>query len=413
MDDAPAGIFQPASAVRKEQITMSTQPKPASKPTVHTITGFVRINQDTYEALIEDARAVLGKVKTAFESSGYHVETVRMTTNPLPEVVAGKSQDQALTFLKKLDDLATNGNFILNVGPAMLHEGDDPSTMRVAERALSTLRNIEASAITADADGIHWDTIRSTAELVQYVSEHSPHSLGNLKFATTAMVNPYSPFFPGSYFTEEGEQYAVGLECADVVHDALAKNKGRYASALAALTSGLAQQISSANAVLVKVRQETPWNPGLNLIVSRVGDVSIVHAIEAYTGETFGSCGTLTAIRLIAEAVQAVDQSGNSVLALPVIEEKLLAQRWTENTYDIDSLLAYSAVGSMGVDAVPLPGQIHPGQLKRIFSDAAVLANRWNTPISARLLPVAGKRPGEMTDFNDPSLFNTKVHPLP
>jgi hypothetical protein len=302
---------------------------------------------------------------------------------------------------------------MLNLGPAMLHEGDDQSTMGAAERALSTLRNIEASAIIADTDGIHWDAIQRTAELVQYVSEHSPRSLGNLKFAATAMVNPYSPFFPGSYFTEEGEQFVVGLDCADVVQDALLKNKGKYASALAALTSGLAQRTSSAEAVLAKLHQETPWNPGLDLIVSRVQDESIAGAIEAYTGENFGAGGTSTAIRLIAEAVQAADQSGNSALAMPVIEDKLLAQRWTENTYGIDSLLAYSSVGGMGVDTVPLPGQIHPGQLKRILSDVAVLANKWNTPVSARLLPVAGKKAGDTTAFNDPSLFNAKVHPLP
>ena len=394
-------------------MTMNTQPTPANKPLIRVITGFVRINTEYYESFIKEAADLLGKAKTAFESSGYDVQTLRVVTNPLPEIVAGMSQDQALTYLKKLDDLATNGNFILNVGPAMLHEGDDPSPMGVAERALSTLRNIEASAIIADADGVHWDTIRRTAELVQYVSEHSPRSLGNLKFAATAMVNQYSPFFPGSYFTEEGEQFVVGLECADVVQDALVKNKGKYASALSALTSGLAQQTSSAGAVLVKLHQETPWNTGLNLIVSRVGEASTGGAIEAYTGENFGAGGTLTAMRLIAEAVQAADQSGNAAVALPVIEDKLLAQRWTENTYNIDSLLAYSYVGGMGVDTVPLPGQIHPGQLKRILSDVAVLAKKLNTPISARLLPVAGKNAGDMTDFNDPSLINTKLHPLP
>ena len=111
--------------------------------------------------------------------------------------------------------------------------------------------------------------------------------------------------------------------------------------------------------------------------------------------------------------MQAVDQGGNSILPFPVIEEELLAQRWAENTYGIDSLLAYAAAGSTGLDAVPLPGEIHPGQLKRILSDVAVLANKWNTPLSARLVPVAGKAAGDRTDFNDPSLFNTTVHALP
>jgi len=392
---------------------MSSQPTPVSKPLVRAITGFVRINTEYYESFLQEAADILRKAKAAYESAGYDVQSLRVVTNPLPEVVAGMSQGEALTFLKKLDDIATKGKFILNVGPATNVELDNTLTMHVAELALSTLRNIETSAIIADSNGIYWDTIRLTAELLEYVSEHSPRSLGNLRFAATAMVGQYSPFFPPSYFTEEGEQFVVGLECADVVEDALVKNKGKYASALAALTSGLTQHISSATPPLVQVRKDTPWNTGIELIASRVGVASVGGAIEAYTGEKFGSGGTLTAIRLVSEAMQSAELSGNSGIALPVIEDKLLAQRWAENTYDLDSLLAYSAAGSMGVDTVPLPGQIHPGQLKRILSDVAVLANKWNTPISARLVPVAGKKPGDMTDFNDPYLFNTKVHPLP
>ena len=38
------------------------------------------------------------------------------------------------------------------------------------------LPNIEASSIIADESGIHWQTIRRTAELVKYVAEHSPHA---------------------------------------------------------------------------------------------------------------------------------------------------------------------------------------------------------------------------------------------
>jgi uncharacterized protein (UPF0210 family) len=251
-------------------------------------------------------------------------------------------------------------------------------------------------------------------ELVQYVSEHSPHSQGNLSFSAIAMANPYSPFFPGSYFTEEGQQFAIGLEGANIVHDVLLQNKGNYVTALPALISGLTQQISSAAAVVLKIQHETAWNSvGLNLILSHLGDVSVTTAIEAYTGENFGSGGTLTAVRLIAEAMQSAEQSGNSILTFPVMEEKLLAERWAENSYGIDSLLAYSAAGGAGVDTVPLPGNIHPGQLKRIFSDVAVLAGKCNTPLSVRVLPAAGKKPGDMTDFNGPCLLNTMVHPIP
>ncbi len=43
----------------------------------------------------------------------------------------------------------------------------------------------------------------------------------------------------------------------------------------------------------------------------------------------------------------------------------------------------------------------------------ASLAWKWNKPLSARLQPVAGKKPGELTQFSGPFLFNTTLHEVP
>ena len=139
------------------------------------------------------------------------------------------------------------------------------------------------------------------------------------------------------------------------------------------------------------------------------GDLSIAAAVEAYTGEKFGSEGTLTALRLVSDAVQAVEQITNTGLTLSVLEDKLLAQRWAESAFNRDSLFAYSAVGCVGIDTVPLPGDTTAGQLKRIFSDVAALANKWNIPVMARVLPIAGKKAGDTTAFKNGSLFDTKI----
>ncbi len=97
----------------------------------------------------------------------------------------------------------------------MLHDSDDPATMHLLERVLSTLPNIEASAIIADETGIHWKTIHPPAELVRYVTEHSPRSQGNFNFTATAMLKPFAPFFPGSYHLGAGKQFAIGFEGAN------------------------------------------------------------------------------------------------------------------------------------------------------------------------------------------------------
>ena len=98
---------------------------------------------------------------------------------------------------------------------------------------------------------------------------------------------------------------------------------------------------------------------------------------------------------------------------LPVMEDKLLARRWSEGAYTMDSLLAYSAVCGTGLDTIPLPGDVSEEQLVRIIGDVASLAHKWNKPLTARLQPVKGKRAGEQTAFDDPYLFNTLIRPLP
>jgi uncharacterized protein len=394
----------------------SSAPAASSNPKVRAITGFVRLDRPTYRKQITDALVVLRRAKAEFESSGYEVETVRLTTQPLAELVSGLSEEKALAFLAQLDDLSVRENFLPNVGPAMLHDSDDPAAMHLLERVLSTLPNLEGSTIIADEAGIHWKTIHRTAELVKYVSEHSPRSQGTFNFTATAMLKPFGPFFPGSYHTGAGGQFAIGFEGANVVRDVFAKDKGNGAAATADLTAALTKHAAVAAAVGKKIATETGWAYlGVDPTPAPAGEVSIGAAIEAFTGAKFGSSGTLTAAHIITAAVKAVPekQVGYSGLMVPVLEDKVLAQRWAESTYNIDSLLAYSAVCGTGLDTIPLPGDISVEQMERIFGDVASLAVKWNKPLSARLQPVHGKNPGDRTDFQDSFLVNSTLHALP
>jgi uncharacterized protein (UPF0210 family) len=154
---------------------------------------------------------------------------------------------------------------------------------------------------------------------------------------------------------------------------------------------------------------------GVDPTPAPVGDVSIGAAIESYTGAKFGSSGTLTAALIITSAVKAVPvkQIGYSGLMVPVMEDKLLSERWAQGAFNTDDLLAYSAVCGTGLDTVPFPGNIGTEQMERIFGDVASLAWKWKKPLSARLQPVAGKQAGEQTQFSSPFLFNTTLHDVP
>jgi len=387
-----------------------------TKPKVRAITAFVRLDPATLDRQIADALTVLRAAEAEFAQRGYKTETIRIVTQPLGELIGGKSDDDALRLLKTFDDLSAKEGFLPSVGPAMMRDSDDPHVMRLLEKALSTLPNIQANSIIAADDGIHWNVIRESAALVRYLTDHAPPSHGNFNFTATAMVKPYGPFYPGTYHTGAGKQFSIGFESANVVQEVFARTHGNFDGSVAELTKQLTIHAKVAEAVAAKVAASTGWTfMGVDPTPAPLGEVSIGAAIETYTGAKFGSSGTMTAALIITTAVKAVPvkQIGYSGLMVPVLEDKVLARRWAEGTINTDALLAYSAVCGTGLDTIPYPGDISVSQLALIFGDVASLAWKWNKPLSARLQPVAGKKAGDVTEFGGPFLFNTTLHEVP
>src|SRR5579872_6719205 len=385
------------------------------KPKVRAITAFVRIGRADYLSRIDEALVVLRAARGEFERQGYQVETLRVVTQPLGELVQGQSDDEALAFLNELDALAAKEQFSANVGPAMLSDSDDPRGMRLLARALVSLNNISASAIIAAADGIHWRVVRESAVLVRQLSVGSQHSQATFRFAASALLGPYGPFFPGAYHTGAGGQFSVGFEGAGVVQEVFARTHGDFNSSVTELTRQLTLHAGKAHQIGEAIAVSHGWTfAGVDPTPAPMGDLSIGAAMEAYSGARFGSSGTMTAALAITTAVKAVPvrQVGYAGLMVPVMEDKLLAQRWAEGTFDVDALLAYSAVCGTGLDTVPLPGDVTVDQLTRMLGDVASLAWKWHKPLSARLQPVQGKRAGDRTDFADPRLFDTTLHTL-
>jgi uncharacterized protein (UPF0210 family) len=230
------------------------------------------------------------------------------------------------------------------------------------------------------------------------------------------MLKPCGPFYPGAYHNGNGKQFSIGYESANVVQEVFARTHGDFSRSVEELTRQLTVHAKIAEDIGQRVAATTGWQfMGVDPTPAPLGDVSIGAAIETYTGAKFGSSGTMTAALVITTAVKAVPvkQVGYSGLMIPVMEDRLLAQRWAEGTYNTDDLLAYSAVCGTGLDTVPFPGNISQAQMERIYGDVAALAWKWKKPLSARLQPVAGKNAGDPTSFSSKYLFNTTLHAVP
>ena len=397
-------------------LTVTAQQSTSERPRVRAITAFIHIDREHYQAQFADAVTMLQAARKSFEHDGWNVQTVRIVTQPFPEYIKGLTHDQALDFLKQLDTLAQKEEFRLAIGPSMSKDSDDTAMTDLLAEMLAQAKFTNATAIIAAEDGIHWKAIHSVAKLIKYLEDHTPDSHGNFNFTAAAMMPEYAPFFPAAIHTGAGHKFALGLESANVVDRAFAATKGDPIAASARLKADLAQYAKLAETSAQAAAKQSDWEyMGIDPTPAPLGDVSIGAAIEHFTGHHFGSSGTLTAARIITEAVKSVPvkQVGYSGLMLPVLEDGRIAERWSSRAVTIDALLAYSSVCATGLDTVPLPGDVSEEQLARILGDVASLAYKWKKPLTARLLPIKGKSVGEKSEFHDQFMGNAVLQPLP
>ena len=394
----------------------STAAAASAKPKVRAITAFIRLDTATYEQQIADTLTMLRAAKAAFEKGGYEVQTIRISTQPFTEYTVGWDDESTLAFFHQYDNLAKKENFDADIGPAMTADSDDPAQVQRLARILSNTSILNASVVIAGQDGVHWHAVHAAAGAMKYLEDHTGHSLGNFRFAAIANVPQYTPFFPASYHDGIGHQFAIALESANVIAAVMATPRDPQATRQA-IVAELGMHARAIEDIASKVDLDTGWSyMGIDLSPAPLKDVSIAAAIEgSLGGAKFGSPGTLTAAATITSALRDIQVRtvGYSGLMMPVLEDSRMSERWTEGSLSMDQLLAYSAVCGTGLDVIPLPGDITEQQLERIVGDVASLSAKWSKPLSARLLPVAGAKPGDKTTFEDPFLVNAVIRPMP
>jgi uncharacterized protein (UPF0210 family) len=97
---------------------------------------------------------------------------------------------------------------------------------------------------------------------------------------------------------------------------------------------------------------------------------------------------------------------------LPVLEDSVLAKRAAEGTFSVKDLLLYSAVCGTGLDTVPIPGESTEEEIAAVLFDVAALSVRLGKPLTARLMPIPGKKAGDKTNFDFDFFAPSRVLPL-
>ena len=409
---------KPSSQPPQQESTQQSKPPveaAPARPKIRALTAFIRLDASLYPQQLADTLTFLQTAKAAYEKAGYEVQTLRIATQPFPDFARGLSEVETFKLLRTIDHIAESQGFMISVGPAMQKPGDDARWAELLANALAPAQRMNGSVVVAGDDGIHWDAAEASARVIEFLSIHSPKSIANINFAALAVVPAGTPFFPAAYTSGEGHQFAIGLQSANVIADALNGTHDPNAAELAIIDK-LGAYAKEIEATSHDIEDDTKWQyAGIDLSPAPMKRDSIGAAIESFNGAWLGSSGSLSTAALITRAIQSipVKRAGYSGLMLPVMEDNVIAHRWSDGSLSVDSLLSYSAVCGTGLDVVPLPGRVTHEQLVRMIGDVATLAVKWHKPLSARLLPIATKDAGDRTEFDDNRLVNVMLRPLP
>jgi hypothetical protein len=379
---------------------------------IRSITYFCDPKSPLDEKVLKQAGEFLSNAKSAFEAAGYEVQTVRLATIPFPRLLGEKGMADLPKFANQFAGaIREAGVAYASLGPAL---PDFPRSYQLIPEAIAASEDIFFGGAMTDGTSIHMAAINACAEIIVKCAPLDPNGFANLRFAALANVPAGAPFFPAAYHDADEPAFAIAVESADVAVDAFAEgaslDEGR--SALIAEITKHGQAISHAAQSLI-TNPKSPKFLGIDFSLAPFPDdaSSLGNAVEKMGVPKIGLHGSLAAAAILTEAIERADfpHVGFNGFMQPVLEDSILAKRAAEGTLTVKDALLYSAVCGTGLDTVPLPGDATADELAPLLLDLCVLSLRLDKPLTARLMPVPGKRAGDVTEFDFAFFANSRV----
>ncbi len=379
---------------------------------IRSITYFLDTGWPLDDAALKRAGAFLSAARPEFEAAGYEVQTARLATIPFSLMLPSFSLQALVQLAQELESTAVDlGYSYISLGPALPADGEAYAAIPAA---LAQTENVFFSGmITTSGNEVYLPAVRTAAQVIHQAASISPDGFVNLRFAALANVPPGSPFFPAAYHVGVSPSFAIATEAADLAVDAFSQSE-RLDQARLALIHSMEEHGKVLGAVAERLAQNFDASFGgidFSLAPFPSEARSLGHAMEYLGVPGLGEHGSLAAAAIIADTMDQAQfpRAGFSGLFLPVLEDGMLAQRASEGLLTVKDLLLYSAVCGTGLDTVPLPGDVSPGQLGALLLDLAALSCRLEKPLTARLMPIPGKKSGDPTGFDFAFFANSRV----
>jgi uncharacterized protein len=380
----------------------------------------------TCEAIARTIRSAAQKLKEtcATVSARYGIPIVnrRLAVTPIARITEGLDTDGLLQVAKVLDESAEAVQVDLIGGySALVHRGMTAGAVKLIESlpaVLSSTQRVCASVNAASTkSGINMTAVallgRKVREIAQATADRN--GFGCAKLCVFANAPEDNPFMAGGFHGEGAPDTVIhiGVSGPGVVKRALER---LHVAIPNCTLNDIAEEIKSTAFRVTRVgeligrevaeRLGVPFGiVDLSLAPApKLGD-SVGEILHLIGLDKIGAPGSTAAVALLNDAVKkgglfaSSSVGGLSGAFLPVMEDGTLAQAAAEGSLNLEKLEAMTSVCSLGLDMVPLPGDTDAETLSALMADELAIGVFNNKTTATRLIPVPGKRAGDMVSF--------------
>ncbi|WP_282708533.1 PFL family protein [Ligilactobacillus sp. Marseille-Q7487] len=370
--------------------------------------------QKIYDKITTKARDLVKVGEQIQAEYGIPIINKRVTVTPISIIAAASHDKDYVKYALTLDKAAkTLGIDFIGGFSALVDKGyqnGDKTLIASLPEALAQTDYVCASVnVGSTKNGINMDAVAQMGQVI--VDASKLDVMTNAKMVVFCNAVDDNPFMAGGFqgITEPDVVINVGVSGPGVVKCALEKVKGQPIDVVAETIKQTAFKVTRMGQLvgtLASQRLGVPFGiVDLSLAPTpAVGD-SVAQILEEIGLEQVGTHGTTAALALLNDAVKkggimaCSHVGGLSGAFIPVSEDAGMIDAVKSGCLNLEKLEAMTAVCSVGLDMIAVPGDTLAETISAMIADEAAIGMINNKTTAVRIIPVPGKGVGESIEF--------------
>ena len=379
-----------------------------------------KLNENIYNritSVAKDLAKVAGEIEAEY---GIPIVNKRISVTPIALIggAACKTPEDFATIADTMDAAAKAvGVNLIGGYSALVSKGmtkADELLIRSIPMALCRTERVCSSVnLASTKTGINMDAVKLMGEILLEVAEQSKDrdSVDCMKLVVFCNAPDDNPFMAGAFHgvTEADAIINVGVSGPGVVKTALEKVRGENFEVLCETIKKTAFKVTRVGQLVAKEASKKLGVPfgiiDLSLAPTpAIGD-SVADILCEIGLERAGAPGTTAALAMLNDQVKkggvmaSSSVGGLSGAFIPVSEDAGMIDAAVDGTLTLSKLEAMTAVCSVGLDMIAIPGDVDPTTISAIIADEMAIGMINKKTTAVRIIPAAGKTVGDYISY--------------